>query len=85
MFERAQQLKVLIGGKVENYIQVEEKMFDVFMEFLSKDYTIDFSIKYKMTDYKEKNISVYMLKISKDGYSAILVSRMLSHNSHVPY
>ncbi|CDW84928.1 purine nucleoside phosphorylase [Stylonychia lemnae] len=74
-----------ILGQVDNILVLEKETYEVFMNDLSENFTLDKKIRFNLLDYHTEE-SVDVLKITtKNGVSIIVLSQTLTYQSNVPF
>ena len=73
-----------IVGVVDNVLMFEKESFEILMTDHKNSFTIEKAVKLNLKDYNDSK-SVSILKVSKDGKSALVLSDHLTYQSNVPF
>lgn len=83
IYEVSAKLKEVIGH-VNNLAVLERQSFEVLVNDLKDDITIEKVVRLNLLDYgKDKH--TYIAKVVKDGQPVLIISDTLSYQSHVPF
>ncbi len=67
-----------VVGVVDNVIVLEKETFEALLPTLKNDFTIEKIVNINLKDYREGK-SVAILKVTKEGKSALIISDHLTY------
>lgn len=70
-------------GTVDNLAVLERESFEILFTDLKDQFTIEKSVQLNLKDYGNKE--VYIVKITREGKSLLIISDTLTYQSHVPF
>lgn len=83
IYDVAAKLKEVVGH-VDNLAVLERQSFEVLINDMRDDYTIEKIVRLNLTDYHNGK-HVFIVKIVKDTKSMLVISDTLTYQSHVPF
>lgn len=76
-------------GLVDNLVVFERETYEVFITDLTKktkNYSVYRAVRLNLKDYKGEERHVDLVKVKHDdGTTVLIVSEMMSYQSHVPF
>ena len=73
-----------VVGVVDNVILLERESFDVLINEHKDLFTLDKAVKFNLKDYGNDK-HAFIVKITHKDRSFLVVSDLLSYQSHVPF
>ena len=83
IYEVSAKLKEVVGH-VDNLAVLERPSFEVLINDMKDQFTIEKVVRLNLTDYS-KDKHVFVVKIVRDGKPLLIISETLSYQSHVPF